>query len=82
MTITKFENLNDKIVKYLSHLMMKISFSTLFGCGFKITPDINPMYGYIDRLCHNESKTYVNHRQTEEQKSLIFAIPFILDQKK
>ena len=26
-------------------------------------------------------KTYVNHRQTEEQKSLIFAIPFILDKK-
>ena len=63
--------MNDNNVKHVSLLILKINFLTLFGCGDKITTDINPMYGYIDRPCHNESKTYVNHRQTEKQTKTI-----------
>ena len=37
--------LNDKNVKHISHSILKISFLTPFGCGVKIAPDINHIYG-------------------------------------
>ena len=43
MTITKLQKLNDKNIMHVSHLILKISFLTLFGCGDKTTPDINPI---------------------------------------
>ena len=35
---------------------LKISFLTLFGYAVKLTLDINPIYGQIDRPCPNGSK--------------------------
>ena len=41
----KLKKVNEKNVKpVLSHLILKISFLTQFGCVVKITLDINPMY--------------------------------------
>ena len=45
VTSTKLKKVNDKNVKPVSHLILKISFLTLFGCAVKITLDINPIYG-------------------------------------
>ena len=57
VTKTKLKKLNDKNVKQvLSHLILKISFLTIFVCGVKITPDINPIYCLMDRPCPNDSK--------------------------
>ena len=41
VTSTKLKKVNDKNVKPVSHLILKISFLTLFGCAVKITLDIN-----------------------------------------
>ena len=60
MTIAKLNKLNDKNVKHISHSILKISFLTLFGCGVKITPDINPIYGLMD---FPFPKTYDNYRR-------------------
>ena len=35
----------DKNVKPVSHLILKTSIITLFGCVVKIILDINPIYG-------------------------------------
>ena len=45
VTSTKLQKVNDKNVKHVSHLILKISFLTLFGYVVKITLDINPIYG-------------------------------------
>ena len=45
VTTTKLKKLNNKNVKHVSHLILKISFLTLFGCALKITLIINPIYG-------------------------------------
>ena len=56
MTITKLKILNDKNVKQvLSHLI----FLTQFVCGVIITPDIDTIYGSMDRPL---PKTCDNHR--------------------
>ena len=49
--------------------MLKISFLTLFVCGVNITPDINPVYGSMDRLCPNVFND--NHRQRDKQTEFI-----------
>ena len=54
VTITKLKKLNEKNVMYVTHLILKIFFLTLFGCGVKITPDI--IYGLMDRPCTKDSK--------------------------
>ena len=45
VTSTKLKKVGDKNVKPVSHLILKISFLTLFGCAVNITLDINPKYG-------------------------------------
>ena len=53
----KFNILNDKNVKQvLSHLILKMSFLTLVVCGVNVTPDINPIYGSMDRPCPKDYK--------------------------
>ena len=42
---TKLKKVNDKNGMPISHLILKISLLTLFGCAVKITLDINPIYG-------------------------------------
>ena len=37
MTSTNLKKVNDKNIKPVSHLILKISFATLFGCAVKIT---------------------------------------------
>ena len=37
VTSTKLKKVGDKNVKPVSHLILKISFLTLFGCAVKIT---------------------------------------------
>ena len=52
--MTKLKKLDVTImynVKHASLLILKISFLTLFGCGVKITLDINPKYGILDCPC-------------------------------
>ena len=39
--------------------------ATLFGCGVKITPDINSILGQKDSLVLKTPKAYDNHRQTD-----------------
>ena len=56
VTSTKLKKVNDKNFKPASHLILKISFLTLFGCAVKITLDVNPIYGKMDRPCPNDSK--------------------------
>ena len=48
VTSTKLKKVNDKNVKSVSHLILKISFLTLFGCAVKITLDINPIHIWLD----------------------------------
>ena len=50
VTSTKYKKVNDKNFKPVSYLILKISFLTLFVCGINIAPDINPIYGAMDRL--------------------------------
>ena len=45
VTSTKLKKVDDKNVKPVSHLILKISILTQFGCLVKITLDINPIYG-------------------------------------
>ena len=45
VTSTKLKKVDDKNVKPVSHLILKISFLTQFGCLVKITLDMNPIYG-------------------------------------
>ena len=44
VTSTKLKKVNDKNVKSVSHLILKISFLTLFGYTVKITLDIIPIW--------------------------------------
>ena len=48
VTSTKLKKVNDKNVKSVSQLILKISFLTLFGCVVKITLDINPIHIWLD----------------------------------
>ena len=48
VTSTKLKKVNDKNVMPLSHLILKISFLTLFGCVVKVTLDINPIHIWLD----------------------------------
>ena len=48
LTSTKLKKVNGKNVKPVSHLILKISFLTLFGCAVKITLDINPIHIWLD----------------------------------
>ena len=41
VTSTKLKKVNDKNVKPVSHLILKINFLTLCGCAFKLTLNIN-----------------------------------------
>ena len=50
VTSTKLKKVNDKNVKPVSHLILKISFLTLFGCAVKITLDINILTQYMDSV--------------------------------
>ena len=43
VTKTKLKKVNDKNVKSVNHLILKISFLTIFVV--KITLEINPIYG-------------------------------------
>ena len=45
LTLTKLKKANGKNIKPVSHLILKISFLTLFGYAVKITLNINPIYG-------------------------------------
>jgi len=45
VTSTTLKKVSDKNVKLVSHLILKISFLTLFGYAVKLTLDINPIYG-------------------------------------
>ena len=45
VTSTKLKKVSDRFVKPVSHLILKVSFLTLFGYVVKITLDINPIYG-------------------------------------
>ena len=56
MTKTKLKKHDDNNVKQLSLLILKISFLTLIGYWAKKAPDINPIDGYMDRPCPNDSK--------------------------
>ena len=42
LTSTKLNKVNDKNIKSVSNLILKIIFLTLFGCAVKITLDILP----------------------------------------
>ena len=42
---TKLNKVNDKNIKSVSNLILKIISLTLFGFVVKITLDINPIYG-------------------------------------
>ena len=44
LTSTKLNKVNDKNIKSVSNLILKIIFLTLFGCAVKITLDINPIH--------------------------------------
>ena len=57
MTKAKFKELKDNNVKHVSVQILKISFLTLFERGVKIRPDINPIYGQMDRPCPNDFKS-------------------------
>ena len=58
LTSTKLKKVIGKNVKPVSHLILKISFSTLFGCAVKITLDIYPIPLWLeDRPCPKDSKT-------------------------
>ena len=43
VTSTTLKKVSDKNVKPVSHLILKISFLTLFGCVVIITLDIKPI---------------------------------------
>ena len=43
VTSTELKKVNDKKVKPISQLILKISFLALFGCVVKMTRDINPI---------------------------------------
>ena len=66
-SMTKLKKLDVTIMSSmnLSLLILKISFLTLFGCGVKITPDINSIWGQKDSLVLKTQKAYDNHRQTD-----------------
>ena len=71
VTMTK---LDEKHVKHVTFMIMKISFLTLFGCGVKITPDIKPIYACTNIII---PKTYISHRQTNRDYKGFFAMPFL-----
>ena len=48
LTSTKLNKVNDKNVKSVRNLILKIIFLTLFGCVVKITLDINPIHIWLD----------------------------------
>ena len=48
LTSTKLKKVNDKNVKPVSHLILKISFLTLLGCAVKIALDINQIHIWLN----------------------------------
>ena len=66
VTSTKVKKVSDKKVKPVSHLTLKISFITLFGCLGKITLDINPMVRWIGLVLMTPN-TWEIHRQSDKQ---------------
>ena len=56
VTQTKLKKYDENKVKLMSLLILKKSFLTLIGCWVKKAPDINPIDGYMDRPCPNDSK--------------------------
>ena len=65
MTKLKEHDVTIMSSMYQSYLILKISFLTLFGCGVKITPDINSIWGKKNSLVLKTPKAYDNHRQTD-----------------
>ena len=49
VTSTKLKKVNEKTFKSISHLILKISFLTLFGCAVKITLDIYQIHIWLDK---------------------------------
>ena len=45
-TMTKLEKLDENNLKFVSHLILEISFLTLFECGVKITSDRDVLIEY------------------------------------
>ena len=71
--VTKTKTIGVTKVKLLSHLILKVSFLTLFGCGVKIhkinpivgyrvkiTPDIYPIYGLIVLMTYVIGHKFIN----------------------
>ena len=48
VTSSKLKKVNDKNVKPVCHLILKISFLTLLGCAVKIALDINQIHIWLD----------------------------------
>ena len=74
VTSTKLKKVNAKIVKPVSHLILKISSLTLFECVVKITLDIDPIYGEWIGLVLMTQKTCDNHRQRDKQIEFIHRV--------
>ena len=55
------------MVMHVSHLILKISFLTLFGCAVKIKLDINPVYFYMPCPVLMTPETCDNHIQRDKQ---------------
>ena len=71
VTMTK---LDEKHVKHVTFMIMKISFLTLFGCGVKMKPGINSIVNSVNIQIGSvlkTPKTYDNHRQTDKQTEII-----------
>ena len=81
MTSTKLKKVNDKNVKPVSHLILKISSLTLFECVVKITLDIDPIYGEWIGLVLMTQKTCDNHRQRNKQINRLKREPISLRTK-
>ena len=54
LTLSYFQNKTYGIKWVLSHLILKISFLTLFGFAVKTKLDINSIYLNVDMPCPNE----------------------------
>ena len=48
LTSKKLKKVNDKNVKSVSHLILKISFLTLLECAVKIALDINQIHIWLN----------------------------------
>ena len=54
-SIRLWQNLRHNNIKHVSLLILKINFLTLIGCGVKITPDFNPIYGFSKNLWQSQT---------------------------